>query len=490
MGTSDKHFQLLETQDDHDKSFSQLTREEVIETAKTIAKAAIPNIFTSVGFLLKDVISMYFVGHLNNALLFAAFGFGMTWFNGFAGAIVFGCAAGFGTLAAQAFGAKNYRKLGILYQRMFVVAAISIIFMWIFLAMTESILLKMGYEANLAVEVASFVKSLWLNLVFYTILEVTKYYLVAQNIFNISAYILIFTSFIHLFWCHLFTNVFDMKLTGLAIARTITDATSAALLILYIKIKNPNPESWIPWQPECVKDLWNFTKELLSHGSSIYIEWITFEISTLMMAYLNNVVVLAAYTACLNLTFLNFTLTFGFTIATSTLVGNAVGEGAANKARKLAWIGLGMILTLVAILDLCLLTFRHTVATFYTDEISVQEVTATMFALYFFGMPLDIGSNTLGYFLRATGQDKFVLRSFLISYYMIGLVSCFFLGLVFGLGFYGIWFGLIAGFYVMFALNIRRMYYLDWQVEVKNVSNNMKAETGPSSPEVKQFEMM
>jgi len=480
-------YQSLET--NHDKSFSKLTREDFIDTAKTIAKAAIPNIFTSVGFLLKDVISMYFAGHLNNALLFAAFGFGMTWFNGFAGAIIFGFAAGFGTLASQAFGAKNYRKLGILYQKMFVISAISIVLMWIFLAMTESILLGMGYESNLAREVATFVKALWLNLVFYTIMEITKYYLVAQNIFNISAYILIFTSILHLYWCHLFTNVFGWELTGLAYARTLTDATSAALILLYIKIKNPNPESWIPWDPECLQNLWSFTKELLSHGSSIYIEWITFEISTLMMAKLNDVVVLAAYAATLNLTFLNFTLSFGFTIATSTLVANAVGEGAANKARRFAWIGLGMILGIVMVLDMCLLTFRHTVATFYTEEIAVQQVTATMFALYCLGMPLDIGSNTLGYFLRATGQDKFVLRSFLISYYMIGLVGCLFFGLIFKFGYYGIWLSLIAGFYVMFTLNIRKMYYLDWQVEVKNVSNNMKAETTVSSPDGKYVEM-
>ena len=487
MDYSDTRLQLLDHS--NDKSFAKLTRQDIFDTSKKILAAAIPNIFSSFGGLLKDVISLYFVGHLNDALLFATFGFGMTWFSGFASSIIFGFAAGFGTLASQAFGARNYRKLGILYQRMLVLAAISIIFMWVFLCMTGPILAMIGYPEDLRTEVASFVKALLLDLVFYSIMEITKYYLVAQNIFNISAYILTFTSILHLFWCYLFTNVFNLELTGLAIARTITDATSAGLLLLYVKVKNPNPESWIPWNAECLKDLWSFTKELLSHGSSIYIEWITFELSTLMMAYLNDVVALAAYTATLNLTFLNFTLTFGFTIGTSTLVANAVGEGSPNKARKYAWVGLGLIMSLVTILDIILLFFKGGIPAFYTGEINVQNVMASMLAIYAFGMPVDIGSNALGYFLRATGQDKFVLRSFLFSYYMIGLVSCLVFGVLLGFGYAGIWWSLIAGFYTMFILNIQRMYYLDWEVEVKNVSNNLKSETTPSTSTLKEIEM-
>ena len=98
-----------------------LILKEAIAAGKIISTTAIPDILNTTGDGHKDFISMYFIGHLNQPSLFAAFEFGMAWYSGFVLGIIFGPTAGLGTLASQAFEAKNYKNLGLLYQKVLVV---------------------------------------------------------------------------------------------------------------------------------------------------------------------------------------------------------------------------------------------------------------------------------------------------------------------------------------------------------------------------------
>ena len=454
--------------------FERLTFGEKVDVAKDIALAAIPNIVSSLGSLLKDAISLYFIGHLNNPLLFAALGFGLTWSNAFATAVIFGFAAGFGTLAAQAYGAGNYKKLGLLYQKIIVVTAIVITCISVFLWFTRAELMAMGFEKDLSEHIGTFIRWMTLDFFFCLFFEVTRFYLVAQNAFYVPAYVLTITTILHIFWCHLFINVLGLELVGMSLARTVTDGTSATLILLYAKYKNPCPESWYDWDPECCKDLMPFLKEIASHGSSVYAEWIAFEISTILLGFMGDINVIAAHAATLNYVFLNYNVTFGFTLSMSVFVGNAAGEGNLNKAKKYAYVGLTMNLTLITILDILMFLSRDMIALFYTEEENVRAYIASMLTFYFFGMHGDLGCNTLAFLLRTLGQDRYVLKCYLFSYYGVGVTVSVMTGLIMGFGYYGVWASLIFGCWIMLCLNAQRFLYLDWKTEVAKVAQEMK----------------
>ena len=417
-----------------DDPIPPLTLKEAVATAKIISTTAIPNILTTTGMVIKDLISMYFIGHLNQPSLFAAFGFGMAWYSGFVLGVIFGLAAGFGTLASQAYGAKNYKKLGLLYQKVFVVTEIIMAVVSILLWFTAPVLKSMGYEEDLANEVGLLMKILVPNALIYPLFDITKYYLLAQNVFDIPAYIVVFTNIVHIFWCHLFINHLNAGLIGVAVARLITDGSAIVLILLYAKYRNPNPESWTPWTSECLKDLGSFTKDLLSQGASIYIEWITFEITTVITGFLKHATIIAAHTSTLNFIFVNFSIPFGFTLSMSTLVANAAGEGSVQKAKKYAIVGLTLILGIVSILNILVMLFRYNISAFYTSDAGVQEATATILLIYSFGMIQDILGNALGYLLRGLGQDRFVVLTYIFSYYGITIL----MSLIFGL-FFEVW---------------------------------------------------
>lgn len=457
-----------------DIPYNRLTFQDKLSMCQEIASSALPNIISSIGGLLKDAISLYFIGHLNNSLLFAALGFGLTWSNAFATAVIFGFAAGFGTLASQAYGANNFYKLGLLYQKILVVASSVLVLITIFLWFTRAQLMAMGFEEALSTHIGEFIRCLALDFFFNMLFECTRFYLVAQGAFYIPAYVLILTTTLHIFWCHLLIDIMGLELIGMSIARTITDASSATLLLLYVKYRNPCPEAWFAWTPECLKGLGSFTQEIASHGASVYAEWIAFEISTIILGFVGNDIILAAHAATLNYIFLNYTITFGFTLAMTVAVGNAAGEGNLNKAQKYAFIGLKMNLTLVTCLDFIMLLSRGFISAFYTNQEDVKHYIYIMLTFYFFGMHGDLGCNILAYLLRTLGQDRYVLKCYLVSYYGLGVTSSLITGLWLGFGYYGIWGSLICGCWLMFGLNIVKFLNLDWEKEVRKICHEMK----------------
>ena len=162
-----------------------------------------------------------------------------------------------------------------------------------------------------------------------------------------------------------------------------------------------------------------------------------------------------------------------FTLATSTLVANAAGEGSVQKAKSYTIIGLGLLTVVILVLDNIVLIFRNQISGFYTGEAGVKSAMATILVIYYFGMHPDILSNACGFLLRGLGQDRFVLRSYIFSYYCIALVLALISTSFMGAGFRGVWVSLVIGFYVLTGICFYKLYYLDWNQVVSKVKNDV-----------------
>jgi len=471
-------------------SFLDSSLQEKLNVAKEITLAAIPNIFSSIGSQLKDVISLYFIGQLGSPLLFAAAGFGLTWANAFGIALIFGFATGFGTLASQAFGARNYYKMGLLYQKTMIVISVLLLCLGSVLWFTKAELRLLGFELDFATEVGNFIQCLTLDFFFYMLFEINRFYLTAQNIFDVPACIIFISTALHILWCHVFVNILGLNLLGMAISRTLTDGISVILILLYIRMKNPCPESWFPWTKECLHDLVPYAKEIASHGGAIYIEWIAFETTTMIIGFLGDVNVLAAHSATLNYLFVNSTISLGLTLSMNVFVGNAAGEGNIVKAKKYTYVGLIMDIIVVTFLDIFMFTFRRGIAAFYTTDPNVRALITDILLVYSFGMHADLCCNSFANLLRTLGQDKFVLKAFLGSYYGVGLTLSIIFSLIFGFGYHGVWGSVIAGCYVMLIIDLVRFFGLDWEFEVMKIRNDMrkKSLTEDSEREIELLE--
>ena len=98
--------------------------------------------FTMANFvsLVIEVISMAFVGRLNDPEALAIIGLSNMMINIFAFSLMFGMNTALETLASQAAGAKNYKKAGVYFYRGRFILVVMFIPIFIFLAFSDKLL--------------------------------------------------------------------------------------------------------------------------------------------------------------------------------------------------------------------------------------------------------------------------------------------------------------------------------------------------------------
>jgi multidrug resistance protein, MATE family len=93
------------------------------------------------------------------------------------------------------------------------------------------------------------------------------------------------------------------------------------------------------------------------------------------------VVQVSANQIALNFSSLVFMVPMSIGIALTTRVGQSLGEGDAEKARFIAWVGVGLSLAFAALSAIFITLFRFQVAAAYTSDVAVQDVAAVLLLL-------------------------------------------------------------------------------------------------------------
>lgn len=463
-----------DTENDDNLPLLSLNSAQILSGLKILMNAVLPNIAGIVSTALVGITFMHFIGHLNRPVLLAAIGLGQTWANAFGIVILISLNGGFVTLAAQAFGAGKHRLLGIFYQKCLVIYAILVIPLGIFLFFSDSLMIALGIEEEVARLAGKFLRCSLPAFLAQAFYDCTKNLLVAQNIFYYQASIQIFTCILNIFWCQIFVVYFDLDLVGVALSKVITEFLNAVLLIVVIKKFDLSKEAWIPWSPEALEDVFNFFKEISTIGSSIYLEWIAFESTIIIVGLLKDNVILAAHASVFNYTFFYYTFPVGLSIAMTTYVGNSVGEGKQYKAQKFALLGAIISFFIAFVGTLFGTVFCKEIALFFTPEPAVSAVLSNLvfyYAICTFG---DTFIAVLPNILKPLNKQDIVMKYFIFTYYGIGIPTSYFLGIVFGFGIDGVWIGMGLEIHLMVCLMLWQLWLLDWKKEIKEIRKGLE----------------
>jgi len=459
-----------------------------LEIIRHLLHAGLPTLVTSITTFLYDLISLYFVGHLNDPHILASIGFSLTWIDAFGVAIVFGVAAGFGTLASHAYGAGKYETLGIIYQRIWILMGLVILAITGFMFSTSYILLFIGFEHTIVEEVSYLVVLLIPAVIGHAFFQIMRFYLMAIGKYEVSAIIGVCIDVLHIGSCYFFIEHLGMKQIGVCIARSISEIVAALAIYVYLKWTNPCPESMFSWRRRALRGLPKFAIEIFTHGTTVYIETITFQITAVITGLLRNKIILAAHTVTLNFLYVAIMPLYGVSLSLNTLIGNAAGEGNHHRAKHIFIIGLICNYAQAGLLFTLILFGRPWIAEFYTGELETQSFIIKMLALYCIGLFGDAGSNTMGFSLRALGQDKYVFKSFVFAYYFVGVSLSYILGIIYELGYSGIWYGLVIGYWTMFILMLYKVITLDWNDSTRMIQMNLHEQTILTELELESIE--
>ena len=216
--------------------------------------------------------------------------------------------------------------------------------------------------------------------------------------------------------CGIATAIVNWAMCLMMMFYSYTNAQERSLKVFSQLIEMPNPKT---------------LKKLLRLGLPIAIalccEVALFALTSLMLSPLGSTIV-ASHQITLNTSSFIFMFPLSIGMATTILVGQALGAGSPQKAKKMSYAALLLGLTVTIITALITIFFRYEIASiFVTDEIVITMAANLLLfaALYQFS---DTIQMVVGGILRGYKDTKVILYITLFSYWVIGVPLGYTLG--------------------------------------------------------------
>ena len=152
-------------------------------------------------------------------------------------------------------------------------------------------------------------------------------------------------------------------------------------------------------------------------------------------------VALAANMVAVRLESIFITAGFGFTVAATTLVGQAVGRGDLEAAKGRAYESLRFAVLTMASLTVLLVLLRNVAVDMFDPEVTVRSLAAACVAIGAFELPAFGVLFTFAGASRGAGDTLSPMVVALIGTFAFRLPLVYLFGIHFGLGLEGIWYG-------------------------------------------------
>ena len=166
---------------------------------------------------------------------------------------------------------------------------------------------------------------------------------------------------------------------------------------------------------------------------------------------------LAGHQIALNLAALSFMVPLGLAGASAARVGNAIGSGDQERARRAARISLAMGASVMAFFGLLFATIPQHLARLFTPDRAAIEMAAMLLPIAAAFQIAD-GTQVVGAgILRGTADTRFPAIIAFLGYWVLGLPGRPAARLSAGLGPRGLWWGLTLGLASVAAMFVTRI---------------------------------
>ena len=216
--------------------------------------------------------------------------------------------------------------------------------------------------------------------------------------------------------CGIATAIVNWAMCLMMMFYSYTNAQERSLKVFSQLIEMPNP-----------KTLKKLLRLRLPIAIALCCEVALFALTSLMLSPLGSTVV-ASHQITLNTSSFIFMFPLSIGMATTILVGQALGAGSPQNAKKMSYAALLLGLTVTIITALITIFFRYEIASiFVTDEIVIAMAANLLLfaALYQFS---DTIQMVVGGILRGYKDTKVILYITLFSYWVIGVPLGYTLG--------------------------------------------------------------
>ncbi|CAO2643478.1 Multidrug and toxin extrusion protein 2 [Lemmus lemmus] len=415
---------------------------DVRREAAALAALAGPVFLAQLMIFLISIVSSIFCGHLGKVELDAVT-LAVSVVNVTGISVGTGLASACDTLMSQSFGGRNLKRVGVILQRGILILLLCCFPCWAIFLNTEHLLLLLRQDPKVARLAQVYVMICIPALPAAFLFQLQTRYLQSQGIIMPQVIVGIAANVVNVGMNAFLLFALDLGVVGSAWANTTSQFFLSALLFLYVWWKRIHVHTWGGWTTECFQEWSSYTRLAVPSLFMVCIEWWTFEIGT-FLAGLVNVTELGAQAVIYELASVAYMVPFGFGVAASVRVGNALGAGNAEQARRSCTTVLlcaGVCALLVGIL---LAALKDVVAYIFTNDKDIIFLVSQVMPIFVPFHLFDALAGTCGGVLRGTGKQKIGAILNAIGYYGFGFPIGVSLMFAAKLGIIGLWSGLVV----------------------------------------------
>ncbi|KAK9697587.1 hypothetical protein RND81_08G047100 [Saponaria officinalis] len=405
---------------------------------------AFPILLTNLILYSRSMLSMVFLGRIGDVEL-AAGSLAIAFANITGFSVFSGLALGMEPLCSQAFGAHRPKLLSLTLQRCVIfllVCCVPISLLWFNMSHILGYLHQDPKMANLA---HTYILFSFPDLITNAFYHPIKIYLRAQGITRPVTIASLVGAVLHLPIMAVLVGPLQLGIAGVAVAATASNLASLAALVMQVWMGGLHVKTWDSPSRECLICWGPLVRLAAPSCVSVCLEWWWYEIMIVLCGLLvNPKATVASMGVLMQTTGLIYNFPASLSNAVSTRVGNELGAGRVQWA-KLSGM-LGIIWATLMGLTAVIFTFwaRNIWAQLFTNDSQILALTAA--ALPILGL-CELGNcpqTVAAGVVRGTARPSTAANVNLGAFYGVGMPVAVGLGFYAGVGFSGLWIGLLS----------------------------------------------
>lgn len=446
---------------------------EFFEEIKRQLSLAGPLLAVSLLQFLLQLISLMFAGHLGELPLAGA-SMAASFANVTGYSLLLGMGTAMDTLCGQAYGAKQYHKLGIHMQRAMLVlflASIPLTFIW---AYTSQILVYFGQDPEISREAGVYAHGLIPGLFAYGLLQCHFRFLQTQSIVMPMLICSSITALMHVFICWILVYSSDLGSKGASLATSISYWLNVSLLALYVNFSKACEETWTGLSMEALHGVLNFVGLAVPSALMICFEYWSFEMVVLLSGLLPNPKLeTSVLSISLNTMWMVYMIPTGLGSAVSIRVSNELGAGNSHAAHLSVRAVFFIVITQGLLLALLTILVRDNWGYLFSYEEEVVRYVAAMMPILAASDFLDGVQCALSGAARGCGWQNICSVINLGAYYAVGIPSSILFAFVFHVGGKGLWLGIMCALSIQILMLIFMNLRTDWDNEARKARDRL-----------------
>ena len=456
------------------KWYSKLSSSWLFQELYIVNKLAWPCVCTAFLAQLLPLISLIFIGHIGTGVYLDGAALAISFSNITGTSIVIGMGYGMVTLCSQAYGAHNYRLVGVYFQRAMIICLLFCFPIWALWLNAEQILVLLNQDLQVAKVTGEYLRVLCLAKPAVIIYLLSARYMQSQNIVLPTIFLTFSGNVVNVVCNYIFISLLDYGVKGSAISLTIAYWSLALGYMLYIRYSSIYRSAWPGWSTDALKGWLHYCKYGIPGLIMLCLEWWIFEFGFLVVGSTsyNPRVEVGIFTIMFNVSTITFTLPLGYSTATAVRVGNLLGANNPNLARKVSYLCIVINLVFGIMFSVGLFALRPYLPTLFTaDKCIIAGAAKALLVIAIYKNVDGIRKVETG-ILNGCGRQAIASIINFVVFVLIGGPLAIYLSVVLKLYTKGFWTGMATAIVLQALIFFMLIVFTNWRKVVDKAQQN------------------